>query len=151
MFFVSTSNTTKLSEKQNSYSFDNQRCSYFILGYTTGGPEDNIRNTMAARGLVNGRSRATSKRSCGPLQRAAKWEGFSFPYDILRNFSPQKKQKLTFWVSLKFYSEIKLIRVLHEEPLPVPRNLACRGGRTCSSCMPQHLAGRMGSRRACSR
>ena len=55
MFFVSTSNITKLSDKSNSYSFDNQKNSYFILGRTAVVREGNIRKTMAARGLVNGR------------------------------------------------------------------------------------------------
>ena len=55
MFFVSTSNITKLSDKSNSYSFEYQKNSYFILGCTAVVQEGNIRKTMAARGLVNGR------------------------------------------------------------------------------------------------
>ena len=39
-----------------AYSFDYQKNSYFILGYDVGVQEGNIRKTMAARGLVNGRS-----------------------------------------------------------------------------------------------
>ena len=39
----------------------------FMLGRAAVVQEGNIRKTMAARGLVNGRSRANSKRSCGPL------------------------------------------------------------------------------------
>ena len=41
--------------KSNSYSFDYQKNSYFILGCTAVVQEGNIRKTMAARGLVNGR------------------------------------------------------------------------------------------------
>ena len=55
MFFVSTSNITKLFDKSNSYSFEYQKNSYFILGCTAVVQEGNIRKTMAARGLVNGR------------------------------------------------------------------------------------------------
>ena len=55
MFFVSTSNVTKLFDKSNSYSFEYQKNSYFILGCTAVVQEGNIRKTMAARGLVNGR------------------------------------------------------------------------------------------------
>ena len=55
MFFVSTSNITKLFDKNNSYSFEYQKNSYFILGCTAVVQEGNIRKTMAARGLVNGR------------------------------------------------------------------------------------------------
>ena len=55
MFFVSTSNITKLSDKSNSYSFEYQKNSYFILGCAAVVQEGNIRKTMAARGLVNGR------------------------------------------------------------------------------------------------
>ena len=59
--------------------------------------EGNIRKTMAARGLVNGRSRAISESSGGCSQRTAKWEGFSFPLLSSRtSLHPQKKQKLTF-------------------------------------------------------
>ena len=53
--FIRTSNITKLSDKSNSYSFDYQKNSYFILRYTVVVQEGNIRKTMAARGLVNGR------------------------------------------------------------------------------------------------
>ncbi len=70
-----------------SYSFDIQRNSYIILGCTTVVQEGNIRKTMAARGLVNGR---------GP--RSGRDLVFRcYPPELL---SPQKKQKLTFWVSL---------------------------------------------------
>ena len=55
MFFVSTSNITKLFDKNNSYSFEYQKNSYFILGCAAIVQEGNIRKTMAARGLVNGR------------------------------------------------------------------------------------------------
>ena len=55
MFFVSTSNITKLFDKNNSYSFEYQKNSYFILGCAAVVQEGNIRKTMAARGLVNGR------------------------------------------------------------------------------------------------
>ena len=57
MFFVSTSNITKLSDKSNSYSFEYQKNSYFILGCAAVVQEGNIRKTMAARGLVNGYSK----------------------------------------------------------------------------------------------
>ena len=50
-----------------------------ISGCTAVVQEGNIRKTMAARGLVNGRSRAISESSGGCSQRTAKWEGFSFP------------------------------------------------------------------------
>ena len=87
MFFVSTSNITKLSDKSNSYSFEYQKNSYFILGCTAVVQEGNIRKTMAARGPVNGR---------GP--RSGRDLVFRcYPPELL---SPQKKQKLTFWVSL---------------------------------------------------
>ena len=46
---------TRYSIKSNSYFFDYQKNSYFILGYDVGVQEGNIRKTMAARGLVNGR------------------------------------------------------------------------------------------------
>ena len=55
MFLVGTSNITKLFDINNSYSFDCQKNSYFILGYDVRVQEGNIRKTMAARGLVNGR------------------------------------------------------------------------------------------------
>ena len=44
-----------LGVQSNSYSFDYQKNSYFILEYVAGVQEGNIRKTMAARGLVNGR------------------------------------------------------------------------------------------------
>ena len=50
-----TSNIQNILYKSNSYSFDYQKNSYFILGYDAGVQEGNIRKTMAARGLVNGR------------------------------------------------------------------------------------------------
>ena len=92
MFFVSTSNITKLSDKSNSYSFEYQKNSYFILGCTAVVQEGNIRKTMAARGLVNGR---------GP--RSGRDLVFRcYPPELLSS-PPQKKQKLTFWVSLIFF------------------------------------------------
>ena len=88
MFFVSTSNITKLFDKSNSYSFEYQKNSYFILGCAAVVQEGNIRKTMAARGLVNGR---------GP--RSGRDLVFRcYPPELL--LPPQKKQKLTFWVSL---------------------------------------------------
>ena len=87
MFFVSTSNITKLFDKNNSYSFEYQKNSYFILGCAAVVQEGNIRKTMAARGLVNGR---------GP--RSGRDLVFRcYPPELL--LTPQKK-KLTFWVSL---------------------------------------------------
>ena len=50
-----TSNIQNIPYKSNSYSFDYQKNSYFILGYAVVVREGNIRKTMAARGLVNGR------------------------------------------------------------------------------------------------
>ena len=50
-----TSNIQNILYKSNSYSFDYQKNSYFILGYAVVVREGNIRKTMAARGLVNGR------------------------------------------------------------------------------------------------
>ena len=50
-----TSNIQNIPHKSNSYSFDYQKNSYFILEYVAGVQEGNIRKTMAARGLVNGR------------------------------------------------------------------------------------------------
>ena len=47
-----TSNIQNIPYKSNSYSFDYQKNSYFILGYDVGVQEGNIRKTMAARGLV---------------------------------------------------------------------------------------------------
>ena len=89
MFFVSTSNITKLFDKNNSYSFEYQKNSYFILGCAAVVQEGNIRKTMAARGLVNGR---------GP--RSGRDLVFRcYPPELL--LTPQKK-KLTFWVSLNF-------------------------------------------------
>ena len=41
-----------------AYSFDYQENSYLIIGYDVGVQEGNIRKTMAARGLVNGRARS---------------------------------------------------------------------------------------------
>ena len=77
-----------LGEQSNSYSFDYQKNSYYILGYEVGDQEGNIRKTMAARGLV--------KR--GPLRRSGRDLVFRcYPPELL---SPPKKQKLTFWVSL---------------------------------------------------
>lgn len=61
-----TSNIQNIPYKSNSYSFNYQKNSYFILGYDVGVQEGNIRKTMAARGLVN-----------GPAPQ--EWEGFSFP------------------------------------------------------------------------
>ena len=89
MFFVSTSNITKLFDKSNSYSFEYQKNSYFILGCAAVVQEGNIRKTMAARGLVNGRD----PRSGRDLVFRC------YPPELLLT---QKKQKLTFWVSL-FY------------------------------------------------
>ena len=89
MFFVSTSNITKLSDKSNSYSFEYQKNSYFILGCTAVVQEGNIRKTMAARGLVNGRG----PRSGRDLVFRCYPPGLLFT-------PPKKKQKLTFWVSL---------------------------------------------------
>ena len=86
--FIRTSNITKLSDKSNSYSFDYQKNSYFYFRYIAVVQEGNIRKTMAARGLVNGR---------GP--RSGRDLVFRcYPPGLL--FTPQKKQKLTFWVSL---------------------------------------------------
>ena len=97
MFFVSTSNITKLFDKNNSYSFEYQKNSYFILGCAAVVQEGNIRKTMAARGLVNGR---------GP--RSGRDLVFRcYPPDLL--LTPQKK-KLTFWVSL-------LVRAKGIEPI----------------------------------
>ena len=87
MFFVSTSNITKLSDKSNSYSFEYQKNSYFILGCTAVVQEGNIRKTMAARGPVNGRGPRSGRDlvfRCSPPEL----------------LPPPKKQKLTFWVSL---------------------------------------------------
>ena len=50
-----TSNIQNIPYKSNSYSFDYQKNSYFISGYAVVVREGNIRKTMAARGLVNGR------------------------------------------------------------------------------------------------
>ena len=50
-----TSNIQNVPYKSNSYSFEYQKNSYFILGCTAVVQEGNIRKTMAARGLVNGR------------------------------------------------------------------------------------------------
>ena len=61
MFFVSTSNITKLFDKYNSYSFEYQKNSYFILGCAAVVQEGNIRKTMAARGLVNGYSKTFTR------------------------------------------------------------------------------------------
>ena len=47
-----TSNIQNILYKSNSYSFDYQKNSYFILEYVAGVQEGNIRKTMAARGLV---------------------------------------------------------------------------------------------------
>ena len=47
-----TSNIQNIPYKSNSYSFDYQKNSYFILEYVAGVQEGNIRKTMAARGLV---------------------------------------------------------------------------------------------------
>ncbi len=70
-----------------SYSFDNQKNSYFRRNAIV--QEGNIRKTMAARGLVNGR---------GP--RSGRDLVFRcYPPVLL--FRPQKK-KLTIWVSLFF-------------------------------------------------
>ena len=86
MFFVSTSNITKLFDKNNSYSFEYQKNSYFILGCAAVVQEGNIRKTMAARGLVNGR---------GP--RSGRDLVFRcYPPELL--LTPPKKKKLTFWV-----------------------------------------------------
>ena len=83
-----TSNIQNVLYKSNSYSFDNQRNSYFILRYAVVVQEGKIRKTMAARGLVNGR---------GP--RSGRDLVFRcYPPELL--LTPQKKQKLTFWVSL---------------------------------------------------
>ena len=83
-----TSNIQNIPYKSNSYSFDYQKNSYFILGGTAVVQEGNIRKTMAARGLVNGR---------GP--RSGRDLVFRcYPPELL--LTPQKKQKLTFWVSL---------------------------------------------------
>ena len=48
-----TSNIQNTPYKSNSYSFDYQKNSYFILGGTAVVQEGYIRKTMAARGLVN--------------------------------------------------------------------------------------------------
>ena len=83
-----TSNIQNIPYKNNSYSFDYQKNSYFILRYALVVQEGNIRKTMAARGLVNGR---------GP--RSGRDLVFRcYPPGLL--FTPPKKQKLTFWVSL---------------------------------------------------
>ena len=85
-----TSNIQNIPYKSNSYSFDYQKNSYFILGYAVVVREGNIRKTMAARGLVNGR---------GP--RSGRDLVFRcYPPELL--LTPPKKQKLTFWVSLLF-------------------------------------------------
>ena len=98
--------------------------------------EGNIRKTMAARGLVNGRSRAISESSGGCSQRTAKWEGFSFPLLSSRTslHPPQKKQKLTFWVSLFGY--VDTVRSLSGlsggcRQMPSPR-----GSRSCRAREP---------------
>ena len=94
MFFVSTSNITKLFDKNNSYSFEYQKNSYFILGCAAVVQEGNIRKTMAARGLVNGR---------GP--RSGRDLVFRcYPPELL--LTPQKK-KLTFWVSLFYNADVE--------------------------------------------
>ena len=88
-----TSNITKLSDKSNSYSFEYQKNSYFILGCAAVVREGHIRKTMAARGLVNGR---------GP--RSGRDLVFRcYPPELL--LTTHKKQKLTFlgsasWVML---------------------------------------------------
>ena len=86
-----TSNIQNILYKSNSYSFDYQKNSYFILGYAVVVREDNIRKTMAARGLVNGRG----PRSGRDLVFRCYPPGLLFT-------PPKKKQKLTFWVSLFF-------------------------------------------------
>ena len=87
-----TSNIQNIPYKSNSYSFDYQKNSYFILDCTAVVQEGNIRKTMAARGLVNGR---------GP--RSGRDLVFRcYPPELLLT-PPKKKQKLTFWVSLFFY------------------------------------------------
>ena len=50
-----TINPPELYHIKYSYSFDIQKNSYIILGYDVRVQEGNIRKTMAARGLVNGR------------------------------------------------------------------------------------------------
>ena len=100
MFFVSTSNITKLSDKSNSYSFEYQKNSYFILGCTAVVQEGNIRKTMAARGLVNGRDPRSGRDL---VFRCYPPELFS---------PPPKKQKLTCWVSLIAFSRRPISSVL---------------------------------------
>ena len=67
-----------------------KRIAILFLRYAVVVQEGNIRKTMAARGLVNGR---------GP--RSGRDLVFRcYPPELL--FIPPKKQKLTFWVSLSF-------------------------------------------------
>ena len=90
MFFVSTSNITKLFDKNNSYSFEYQKNSYLILGCAAVVQEGNIRKTMAARGLVNGR---------GP--RSGRDLVFRcYPPELL--LTTPKKKKLTFGSASSF-------------------------------------------------
>ena len=78
-----TINPPELYYIKYSYSFDIQKNSYIILGYDVWVQEGNIRKTMAARGLVNGR---------GP--RSGRDLVFRcYPPELL---PPPKKQKLTF-------------------------------------------------------
>ena len=95
LFCFRTSNIQNILYKSNSYSFDYQKNSYFILRYTVVVQEGNIRKTMAARGLVNGR---------GP--RCGRYLVFRcYPPELLSP-PPKKKQKLTFWVSLFLFLEL---------------------------------------------
>ena len=86
-----------LSEPPDNYTaaFSN---SYFISGYDVGVQEGNIRKTMAARGLVNGR---------GPLRRSGRDLVFRC-YPPERLSPKKKKQKLTFWVSLCLSDSVPL-------------------------------------------
>ena len=72
-----------------AYSFDYQKNSYLIIGYDVAVQEGNIRKTMAARGLVNGRS--TLRRSGRDLVFRC------YPPELL---SPPKKQKLTYKIHI---------------------------------------------------
>ena len=73
-----------------------------FLGYDVGVQEGNIRKTMAARGLVNGRS---------PLRRSGRDLVFRcYPPELL---SPHKKQKLTFWVSPLHFFLLMLYMSMH--------------------------------------
>ena len=98
--FIRTSNIQNIPYKSNSYSFDYQKNSYFILRYAVVVQEGNIRKTMAARGLVNGRG----PRSGRDLVSRC------YPPELL--FIPPKKQKLTFWVSLFFIGNPVIILYL---------------------------------------